>query len=511
MRKGSITLYLSLILGVLLTLICAGLFSVRRAAGRVVLASAAEQGMFSLFSRYDRTLFDKYGILAIDGGYSKEQLKLSALQTEAEEVVEFLLGDSGDLLGPSNLTHLTAERGEVTGYTLLTDQEGALFRQQILRAASGKKTASVMQDLKGQMNVHSSEWEQLEMQRKSIDVEADLQEYDNLKEGVRNNETMEASGDLSAADLRQIADAVFCVQENSQAQDETTAPAVLPENENPIELIRGLQKLGIMNLVIPKGRQVSQCSMVENCVTKRELQQGMGILPQEENSIVDKVLLGEYILDSFTDFTTAKEEASGAVQYQVEYAIGRKPTDVENLKLVLNRLLAVREASNYLYLLQDPEKQEEVQAAALTVSTMIGLPMAEPVVAEVLRLCWAFGESVLDLRELLGGGKIPLIKDASSWQLSLNMLTHIQEESLEQHGSENGLDYKWYLRLLLATQGEEKLTGAVMDLVEDEIRHTEGKEGFRLDNCLVGMKICFQAKQDHLYGMKAERSYDYMQ
>lgn len=512
MRKGGITLYLSLILGLLLTLVCAALFSVRRATGRVVLASAAEQGMFSLFSRYDKTLFDTYGILALDGGYSKEQLKLSALQSEAEEVVEFLLGETGDLTGPSNLTRLSEERGEVTGYTLLTDQEGALFREQILRAFAGKKAASVVQDLKNQVNAHSSEWEQLENMQNSIDAKSVEEEYQNLQDQKRSEQgnAGEETGfsDLLLADTVQ---AVFCDLENGDAPEGSANLPAPVENENPIEMIRGIQKLGILNLAIPKDRQVSPNSMEENCVSKRDLQQGMGIVPKTDSSVGDKVILTEYILDSFTDFTTAKEENQAAVQYQVEYAIGRQSSDAENLKKVLNRLLVVRETSNYLFLLKDVQKQEEVQAAAAGISSMIGLPVAEPIVAEMLRFCWAFGESVLDLRELLSGGKIPLMKDASSWQLSLNMLTKIQSESPEQHSSERGLDYRWYLRFLLLAQDEGKLTKATMDLVENQIRHTDGKEGFRLDNCVVGMKILFKAKQDQMYEMQAERSYNYEQ
>ena len=63
MRRGSITLYLCLVLSILLSLIFAGLMSARLAAGRVVLASGLEQGLYSLFAGYDRELFDSYGLL----------------------------------------------------------------------------------------------------------------------------------------------------------------------------------------------------------------------------------------------------------------------------------------------------------------------------------------------------------------------------------------------------------------------------------------------------------------
>lgn len=487
MRKGSITLYLCLILGCMLSLICAGLFSARHATARVVLSSAAEQGMFSLFSRYDRTLFDDYGILAIDGGYGGAQLKLGALQNEAEEIVEFLTGNSSDLAGPSNLMHFSMERGEVTGYMLLTDQNGAVLQEQIQSALIGKITASVLQSRKEQLTGNLSTFRELEKKGESIDVDEVEKEYRDLQQ----EETTETVTSLLV--------------------ENTSGEIIQTERENPIEMILGLRKLGVLNLVIPKGRTVSPATIEDHTVSNRTLQKGMGIVPADETGLKDKALILEYLMGFFDDFTEAKEEVTSGLKYQVEYAVGGKDSDQENLKSVLNQLLAVREASNYVYLLQDSVKQKEVLAMASSICALLCIPAAEPVVAEMLRFCWAFGESVLDLRVLLKGGKIPLVKTKESWQLSLNMLSHIQEELTEEHSSEDGLDYQWYLRMLLALKDEKELTYSVMDLIEHTIRKKEGREEFRLDNCLVSMKILFRARQDNLFVMEAERSYNYTQ
>lgn len=61
MRKnGSITVYMSLVFSVILTLIAGSLQSVRMAYARVLTASAAEQGLYSIFSRFDRKLLEEY-------------------------------------------------------------------------------------------------------------------------------------------------------------------------------------------------------------------------------------------------------------------------------------------------------------------------------------------------------------------------------------------------------------------------------------------------------------------
>ncbi len=506
MRKGSITLYLCLILLALLSLIGAALVSSRYAAGRVVLSSAAEQGMYSLFSRFDRTLFDEYGILALDGGYNSSELKLGSLKEEAEETVEFLTGGSDALIGPDNLMHLSCEKGEVTGYTLLTDNEGEFLKNQMARALTGKKTAAAVQKIRDQLTEYSPDWKKLEQEGDSMDTEGTEAAYDSLGAPAAEGEET-AFFFLPEVSEQSNIQAVLCAQEDPGSS--SPGGLIQTESENPIEMIRGIQKLGILNLVLPKGTLVSAGTIESDRVSERTLQTGMGIIHENDSTVVDKVVLLEYLLDSFDDFTEAGEEETAGLKYQVEYAVGQKESDSENLIAVLNRLLIIREASNYLYLLQDPVKQQEVHSAAITVSSLLGLTVTEPVVAEMLRLCWAYGESILDLRELLEGGKIPLVKDAASWQLSLNMLGHLQEDLTEQHSSENGLNYQWYLRLLLAAEEEEDLTFSLMDLLEHSIRNEDGREDFRLDNCVVSMTIQFRARQENLFQLQAERSWSY--
>ena len=72
MRKGSITIFLALILGLMITLLGAGLYSVRMQAARSQILNAVDIGLFSLFSEIefavgDGILFqdDRTGLLGI--------------------------------------------------------------------------------------------------------------------------------------------------------------------------------------------------------------------------------------------------------------------------------------------------------------------------------------------------------------------------------------------------------------------------------------------------------------
>ena len=59
-----------------------------------------------------------------------------------------------------------------------------------------------------------------------------------------------------------------------------------------------------------------------------------------------------------------------------------------------------------------------MEAMAGVIAASFGVPAAMPVVKMALAVCWAFAESILDLRELLDGGKVALFKTAESWALS---------------------------------------------------------------------------------------------
>lgn len=66
--------------------------------------------------------------------------------------------------------------------------------------------------------------------------------------------------------------------------------------------------------------------------------------------------------------------------------------------------------------------------------------------AHALLLGLAYGESLLDVRILLSGGKIPLLKDAASWKLSFETLGSLGNllERVDGSEAEEGLSYTDY-------------------------------------------------------------------
>lgn len=493
--RGSITLQLCLVLGLILSLVLYSIRSVRIAEGRVMLSGAAEQSLYSLFAQYDRDLYREYGLLFLDGGYNGRDLQLGALCREAEEAAEYIVypGKGRGLSSGQSLGGLELTGCQVTGYLLATDNGGGAFRRQVLGIMEDTLGARALEALREQLTKGLDTVEEQEAYWERTDPEGVMRQYRELK------------GQGTAGGPEMTAGYRGSVRTDLTAESEEALPE---EFENPIDAVEDLQKMGLLRSAIPRGASVSGQSLdPEDLPGSRTLQKGMGLVQEEEAGAADRFLLLEYLVENFPCYTS--QDQGEGLRYQVEYAIGGKDSDPENLKAVLTRLLLIREASNFIYLMSDQEKSAQADSTALIICTLLLVPEMKDLVSLALKLCWAYGESIMDLRALLQGGKIPLVKDRDSWQLSLGslagMLFGLEGES---KGSQEGLDYTWYLRLLLCLESGESLTGSLMDLTEHNVRVRRERPDFSLDSCLDVLEIQLTGRVD---GQELEltRSYGY--
>ena len=83
-RRGSITVFLSLMLSLMVSLVCTSIVSVRMAAARVQILNGMDIGLYSLFGQYDRKLLEDYELFALDGsggGGERSEEHTSELQS----------------------------------------------------------------------------------------------------------------------------------------------------------------------------------------------------------------------------------------------------------------------------------------------------------------------------------------------------------------------------------------------------------------------------------------------
>ena len=118
-KKGSVTVFLTLILSLLLSLICASIESVRMASARTQILNGMDIGLYSLFGQYDKELLTDYDLFALDGSRGGGQLDLAAVCDELEVYMNPVLKQNSQKL-------MLCQSG-LTGYRLLTDQKGEAF------------------------------------------------------------------------------------------------------------------------------------------------------------------------------------------------------------------------------------------------------------------------------------------------------------------------------------------------------------------------------------------------
>ena len=97
----------------------------------------------------------------------------------------------------------------------------------------------------------------------------------------------------------------------------------------------------------------------------------------------------------------------------------------------------------------------------------------------------------MDLRALLKGSKVPLVKTEESWQLSLANLMKLggTEDPGDGKDGKTGLDYRAYLRILLLLESKEDLSIRALDLIEENLKAEHGLTFFRADQCISRLEM----------------------
>lgn len=203
---------------------------------------------------------------------------------------------------------------------------------------------------------------------------------------------------------------------------------------------------------------------------------------------------GEYGTSSTGGLQRCQINGSSALQYEVEYILSGNAKDARNLENTVNRLALIRMLLNLSYLYQDQAKTAAVRSVATALSAALLMPFLEEIFYILILAAWAYGEALIDCRHLLEGGKVPLMKDASTWNLSLNQLSQLQSTQVssgsESNGDQKGLSYEDYLRLLLLGVSREKKYIRLMNIIEANIHLESGCESFSMGQCVLGITLC---------------------
>ena len=95
---------------------------------------------------------------------------------------------------------------------------------------------------------------------------------------------------------------------------------------------------------------------------------------------------------------------------------------------------------------------------------------------------------MLDVRALLKGKRVALLKKQGDWNFSLQGLQNYTGSEEAEKDSKNGLNYQEYLLALLVLQGKTEQIFRTMDVIQMNMC-AEETEQFRMRDCLVGTQV----------------------
>lgn len=218
----------------------------------------------------------------------------------------------------------------------------------------------------------------------------------------------------------------------------------------------------------------------------KELLSGLQVEKWDSSALVDEFYLLAYAKENFASYVRSPARES-ALQYETEYLIAGKASDRENLKAVANRILGLRFLANYVYLSGSSEWKAASGSAAAALTGLLGFPQAKKAVEVLLTAAVSFGESMLDVHALFAGEKVPIMKDASTWNLTLqNAAVLLKNKGPVKQGKRNA-GYEDYLKLLLAARMKrELLLFRMMDLMQANVALEE--PGFLMEECLFAFR-----------------------
>lgn len=442
-KRGEITVFLSLMLAVLLFFFQACLQSARFAFLRSQTQEALELAEYSILSEYHRELFERYGLLYVDLGYGSGQEDTGYLE---QRLRSFLNSN----LPKGNVTAL-----EAWDFKRASDESGMAFYEQAVSYMKQKTGAAFLERLRDCQELEQQAEEQCE---KYEEIEA--REQENLEE------------------LRK--------------RREEAGEAYTPD---PISSVNTLKEGSLLHLFLPDTGSVSgKKANLEGVPSWRTCLTGSGPRGIHQGNMGNDLFFHGYLMEHLTDavdFLAKSKEAGLWLDYQVEYLIGGKDTDIANLEAVCGRILAIREGMNYAYLQTDSAKKAECEALALLLVGATMIPGLVEAVKQALLLAWAFAESVADVRTLLSGKRCAFWKGEGTWRTSLEGALDLQNSVSEFDKSEDsgGLSYEDYLGMLLATVGRKTKAIRSLDVIEGVIRKTSGNKGFYIDQCTDGFWV----------------------
>ncbi len=451
MRRGYITVFLSLSLTLILSLVFTVIEGARISAIRMKFECVTDIGMNSVLAEYHRELLKQYDLLFVDTSYCGAHPSIANTEGHLRNYMQKNLepGEGNRMLGSKDFLAMNVELAKILEFSVASDGGGAVLKRQVTDYMNDYPIGAVLDKITGNVGLLQG------FGLDSTDVGAMRSGYEAEIEAIGLPEVEVEEGKFEEVPLNNPADAVNSVRGSS-----------------------------VLNLVLEDPSAVSAVKVdLGSYLSHRSGRlQGSGLCAEavEAGGAANELVFQTYLFEKCGFY--GDELDKSLMKYQIEYLLMGQDTDWQNLEQVAKRLLMWREVANVLYILTDSAKMAEAQAMAAVLSAVILMPALMEPVKYLILFAWAYVESLQDVKTLFSGGRVPLWKTAADWKTGISCIKDARG-SLKQDEGGTGLNYKEYLQIMLFLQNAEIRTERAMDIMEMDIRQTPGNAAFRMDAC----------------------------
>lgn len=462
MKNGYVTVFFSLSVTLLLSLVVGLLYGVRENALRMRAREVTDIAMVSAFAEFNRELWNQYGLLFVDAGYGAEASSLVLPEEHVLRCMNRNFGEGGLFtIGGSDILKLVCADVETKTIRFATDDCGQAVFEQAVFFMKNKYKLSYIEGL----YKLATEYEKYEFTGNELKSE---------QEKALNQ--LEGTEEASLVGL-----------ENSARE------AVVDSS--------GVSWFSSLRLILGDISQVSTRKMNEDiCVSGRDLNEGNATLTEKED-VGDGLFFREYLVEKTGNYL--EEKTGSALVYELEYLIAGKSADSGNLEAVVNRILLIREAANLISIYDDDIKQGIIKVASEVVSLVIGAPEASEAIRALINCVWAYAESVNDVKKLMRGKKVPFIKTSGNWESGLDFLKELWSPKEENEG----VGYKDYLRLFVFLSDKDQLLERFLNICELNVIKATQNEEFRLDYCFDYWEVSAYVISEYGYSYVVNGNY----
>ena len=480
-ERGSMSIFLASLFLVFLLLISICVEGVYLYVGKGKAMGAYMAGLSHTRGNYQKELEEMYHVYGMDQRYRKE------IEKDFTEKIKRSLEESRDTF------RFEVGNTQISNDVFLTDEEGEVLKYQIRQFMKYQMPADLLTAWKEKWKEKEESGKEIPKIQEKMDKEEkeSKEKEEKMKEEEKKKEKTKKKKVKTQA------------KEEKKKEDPRTGFMGLLR-QGSVSLVLGQKEVSSLSVPIEYGKKDESEQKSWNFMEKEDSKNQMNELSKktESPSLVSEFPGIMYGVQYFHNLTS-KEKKEG-LQYEVEYLIAGKDTEKDNLGSVFWRIIALRFVTNIAYVYTNAKFQEEAMLLATSILGITAMPTLITVAKHLLLLALAYGESVIDVRNLAEGKKVPLLKSEATWQLEFPQLAGL---NCQRKPVENGVSYKDYLGLLLVMQAEKmEKYKRMMDLMEANVK--QKLPDFKMNQTVAAcqMKLDIKLRKLAFGGMKLPTS-----